>query len=84
MSAMDVGAVKAPTTQRSYPCRRSRQSVSTLRKSVFQVHGIDMKGDVIIRRQLKRATFWQGGAVLISCDLAQPLGAQLEAPIGTC
>src|SRR5258705_8444606 len=26
---MDVGAVKAPTIQRSYPCRRSRQSVST-------------------------------------------------------
>jgi hypothetical protein len=29
MSATDVGAVKAPTIQRSNPCRRSRQSVST-------------------------------------------------------
>src|SRR5271170_2385968 len=29
VSAMDVGAVKAPTIQRSEPCRRSRQSVST-------------------------------------------------------
>src|SRR3954471_132037 len=30
-SATDVGAVKAPTIQRSYPCKRPRQSVSTLR-----------------------------------------------------
>src|SRR4051794_34252542 len=29
VSATDVGAVKAPTIQRSYPCRQSRQSVST-------------------------------------------------------
>ena len=29
VSAMDVGAVKAPTIQRSYPCKQSRQSVST-------------------------------------------------------
>ena len=30
LSATDVGAVKAPTVQRSYSCKRSRQSVSTL------------------------------------------------------
>ena len=34
------------------------QTVTTvgldIAKSVFQVHGIDAKGDVIIRRQLKR------------------------------
>ena len=34
------------------------QTVTTIgldiAKSVFQVHGIDTKGDVIIRRQLKR------------------------------
>src|SRR4051812_10983267 len=30
VSATDVGAVKAPTIQRSYSCKRSRQSVSTL------------------------------------------------------
>jgi hypothetical protein len=30
VSAMDVGAAEAPTIQRSYPCIRSRQSVSTL------------------------------------------------------
>jgi FtsP/CotA-like multicopper oxidase with cupredoxin domain len=31
VSATNVGAVKAPTIQRSYPCKRPRQSVSTLR-----------------------------------------------------
>jgi transposase len=34
------------------------QTVTTvgldIAKSVFQVHGIDAKGDVVIRRQLKR------------------------------
>jgi transposase len=50
---MDVGAVRAPTIRRSYPCERSRQSVS-LAKSVFQVHGVDAVGQVVIRRQLKR------------------------------
>ena len=29
MSATDVGAVEAPTIQRSYSCNRSRQSAST-------------------------------------------------------
>ena len=47
VSATDVGAVKAPTIQRSYPCRQSRQSVSTSRKSVFQVHGVDAAGQVV-------------------------------------
>ena len=27
-------------------------------KSVFQVHGTDAEGQVIIRRQLRGATFW--------------------------
>ena len=44
---MDVGAVNAPT-----------QAVTTIgldiAKSVFQVHGIDAEGRVLIRRQLKR------------------------------
>jgi transposase len=49
-----VGAVKAPTIRRSYPCKRSRQSVSTLPSRYFQVHGVDNDGKVVIRRQLKR------------------------------
>ena len=27
-------------------------------KSVFQVHGVDAGGQVIVRRQLKRRTVW--------------------------
>ena len=66
---MDVGAVKAPTIWRSYPCKRSRQSVSTFAKSVFQVHGVDAAGQVLIRRQLKRREArrplsWQIGRLL--------------------
>jgi transposase len=54
VSAMDVGAVEAATIRRSYPCRRSRQSVLDIAKSVLQVHGVDAAGQVVIRRQLKR------------------------------
>ena len=54
MVVTDVGAVKAPTIWRSQSCKRSRLSVSILLKSVFQVHGIDAEGKVLIRRQLKR------------------------------
>ena len=39
------------------------QAVTTIgldiAKSVFQVHGIDAEGKVLIRRQLKRATSWR-------------------------
>ena len=38
------------------------QTVTTIgldiAKSVFQVHGTDAEGKVLIRRQLKRITFW--------------------------
>ena len=61
MRAMDVGAVKAPTIQRS-----AMQTIATIgldiAKSVFQVHGVDTGGQVIVRRQLKRRyvlTFFQ-------------------------
>ena len=40
--------------RRSKSCKRSLQLVSTLQSLFFRVHGIDAKGDVIIRRQLKR------------------------------
>ena len=51
---MDVGAVKAPTIQRSYPCRRVTTIGLDIAKSVFQAHGVDVAGQVVIRRQLKR------------------------------
>jgi transposase len=54
MSAMDVGAVEAPTIRRS----QAMQAITTIgldiAKSVFQVHGLDAQGNVILRRQLKR------------------------------
>jgi len=54
MSAMDVGAVGAPTIQRS----QAMQAITTIgldiAKSVFQVHGVDEAGNVVFRRQLKR------------------------------
>ena len=28
-------------------------------KSVFQVHAVDAKGNVVLRRQIKRGTFWR-------------------------
>ena len=50
MGAMDVGAVNAPTIR--------MQAVTTIgldiAKSVFQVHGVDAEGNVLLRRQLKR------------------------------
>jgi transposase len=50
---MIVGAVKA-----SLPQEPVMQTVTTIgldiAKSVFQVHGIDAQGKVVIRRQLRR------------------------------
>jgi transposase len=36
-------------------------------KSIFQVHGVDAGGQVVIRRQLSAATFWRS---LRSCSRA--------------
>src|SRR5262245_1854403 len=48
------GAVKAPRIGRS----QSMQAITTIgldiAKSVFQVHGVDAEGNVVLRRQLKR------------------------------
>jgi hypothetical protein len=47
MSAMDVGAVEAPTIRRS----QIMQAITTdIAKSVFQVHGVDAEGNVVFRR----------------------------------
>jgi Transposase len=54
MSAIDVGAVSAPTIRRSQSCKRSQLSVSISQSWWFQVHGVDGEGKVLIRRQLKR------------------------------
>ena len=53
MSAMDGGAVEAPTIR-----WLSMQTVTTIgldiAEAVFQVHGVDAGGIILLRRQLKR------------------------------
>ena len=44
-------------------------------KSVFQVHGIDASGQVILRRQLKRRYVWAFFQKLPPCLIA-PLGSR--------
>ena len=57
VSAMDVGAVKAPTIWRS----QIMQAITTIgldmAKSVFQVHGVDAEG---MRKRHRREVFTQG------------------------
>ena len=50
---MDVGAVKAPTIRRTKSCTITTIGLD-IAKSVFQVHGVDNEGKVVIRSQLKR------------------------------
>src|SRR5262252_334673 len=54
MSAMDVGAVEVPTIRRSQTIQAITTVGLDIAKSVFQVHGIDAEGNVLVRRQLKR------------------------------
>src|SRR6202167_75556 len=59
---MDVGAVKAPTIRRSQVMQTITTIGLDIAKSVFQVHGVDAAGQMVIRRQLKRryvAAFFQ-------------------------
>jgi transposase len=54
MSAMDVGAVEAPTILRSQVMQAITTIGLDIAKSVFQVHGVDAQGNVVFHRQLKR------------------------------
>src|SRR5262252_9202273 len=54
MSAMEVGAVEAPTIRRSQVMQAITTIGLDIAKSVFQVHGVDAKGNIVFRRQLKR------------------------------
>src|SRR4029453_13658784 len=56
-------------------------------KSVFQVHGVDAGGQVIVRRQLKRRyvlTFFQKLSPCLvgieACGSAHPWSCELQAP----
>jgi len=55
-SAMDVGAVEAPTiSEEPHMQAVTAQLVSISPSPVFQIHGVDAAGNVIVvRRQLKR------------------------------
>src|ERR1700693_6296108 len=54
VSAMEVGAVKAPTIRRSQVMQTITTIGLDIAKSVFQVHGVGADGQVVVRRQLKR------------------------------
>src|SRR5437773_2335912 len=50
--ATDVGAVKAPNDSEE-PIMQAITTIGLdIAKSVFQVHGVDAEGNVVIRRQL--------------------------------
>src|ERR1700677_2650847 len=51
---MDVGAVKAPKIRRSQVMQTITTIGLDIAKSVFQAHGIDAEGKVVLPRQLKR------------------------------
>src|SRR6202008_4594375 len=51
---MDVGAVKGPTIRRSQVMQTITTIGLDIAKSVFQVHGVDAGGQIVIRRELKR------------------------------
>jgi transposase len=53
LSAENVGAVKAPTIRRSIHANDHDNRLD-IAKSIFQVHGVDAAGQVVIRRRLKR------------------------------
>ena len=57
---MNVGAVKAPDSE-----ELSIQTITTvgldIAKSVFQVHGIDADGQVVVRRQLMNGKLKEPG-----------------------
>ena len=64
---MDVGAVKAPIIRGAIHANGHDNGLD-IAKSVFQVHGVDAAGQVVIRRQLKRRyvlAFFQKAAGLL-------------------
>jgi transposase len=51
---MDVGATKGSHDSEELPMQTVTTIGLDIAKSVFQVHGVDAAGQVVIRRQLKR------------------------------
>ena len=59
VSAMDVGATKGSHNSEELPMQTVTTIGLDIAKSVFQVHGVDAAGQVVIRRQLKRDMCWR-------------------------
>src|SRR5262252_8253540 len=60
---MDVGAARGPYDSEELPMQTVTTIGLDIAKSVFQVHGVDAAGQVVIRRKLKRRyvlAFWLG------------------------
>jgi transposase len=51
---MDMGAVEASHDSEELPMQTVTTIGFDIAKSVFQVHGVDAGGEVVIRRKLKR------------------------------
>jgi transposase len=51
---MEVGPVEAPTDSEEPDMQPIKTIGLDIAKSVFQVHGIDADGGVVVHRQLKR------------------------------
>ena len=51
---MEVGPVEAPTDSEEPDMQPIKTIGLDIAKSVFQVHGIDADGGVVVRRQLER------------------------------
>jgi hypothetical protein len=63
---MNGGAVKGSHDSEELPMQMITTIGLDIAKSVFQVHGVDAAGEVIIRRQLKRRSV----LALRSCGLS--------------
>jgi hypothetical protein len=64
---------KAPTIRRIDLCKRFRRLGLDIAKSIFQVHGVNANGLVVIRRQLREQPMIAHTTVARSaCRLAKP------------
>jgi hypothetical protein len=54
-SALESVADEATRIRRSSPCRQSTTIGLDIAKSVFQVHGADARGSVVVRMRLTRS-----------------------------
>jgi len=65
-----VRRVEAPTITEEITRKDNDKSSLDIAKSVFQVHGVDDAGQVVIRRKVKRRTSWRFFQKLPPCLVA--------------